>query len=874
MKKLNKLMILSAVLSAAMIVGAHASGEATADPSADPAASNSASVVKSVTGMTPSDYEYLTNYSNRKTPGAIYVEHDETGTADISLNETVIGEGFTAVYAHGEEADVTVSGKLTLLDGSDGRNASDFSGQGSATVAYDGADLTLKDFTYYSEGFERGVVVVSQDSTVTIEDSDITIMGANPLTEAYEGYHSSADQNYMISPPWCLGLYGGGRILNMIGTTPKLIIKDSVLTGGETWGLLSTDSGSNMTIVVVDSELTALPESKGGSDSGWRIFGYDPDAYGSAYGAYYIGSPTQYYYGAQINGVTYAGIITGAEKGVYTSSNGTIEMTDASGEPLGTVEGKGRPTVINGVFGFMQHNSISDGIYVEDGTIVNTADAIVIYKAANGSYVFDNAVLNSKKGVLFQMIDNDDDSRIGGNPMSVEVGFDENYSDSKIASSGIGFPGVNYAVEPKTGGNDVTVTYSNGAYCGNIYNGTGYYGQTADNLTVNLGDYATLNGDIALTSTIKGVPYSPAALDGIAYYGDDIKYVLLDAEGNANAGNDGTAAYIQITDYTINEYFLQGHVENMNYFNGASTISVNVSGSAVWNVSSESLITSLTIADGAVVKGDLTMNADGSLTLTAGHNIIPAGTYGGSVTAVGGGTTVGGGIDASGELNVGAALDAMTAEQNTSAASSDPVADNTQSASGEPSAEAASSASSEPAAESAQSATAEPSVTTASIAAALIATSLSNEAPAASAEPAAEASAEPSGEASSNDAGEGSKAIVVIGGKEFTLDVYTIDGSQYVKLSDMASLFSGNANDNAGVTWSDYQEYLIAAAGGNAPNLDEFKAQVYALSSWEDIDLTVSPWDMLFTTVGISTWDAFVEAGGNGAASQVTGSMG
>ena len=313
----------------------------------------------------------------------------------------------------------------------------------------------------------------------------------------------------------------------------------------------------------------------------------------------------------------------------------------------------------------MQHNSINDGIYVIDGTVINSADAIVIYKAANGNYVFDDAVLNSAKGVLFQMIDNDDDSLIGGTPMSASIGFDEVYSDTKIASYGEGFPGLNYAVEPKTGGNDVTISYANGTYCGDIYNGTGYYGQAGDNLTVTLGEDALLYGDVVLTSTIKGVPYSEDAIKGIEYYGGDIKYVLLDAEGNVTT-DTSKAAFIQITEYTINEYFLQGHVENLPYFNGASTATVVVEDGAQWIVTDESLITGLTVADGAFVKGALTENADGTLTLTPGNELIPAGAYGGSIEAVGGGTTVGGGIDETGELNVGAAAEAMAAEQGAS----------------------------------------------------------------------------------------------------------------------------------------------------------------------------------------------------------------
>lgn len=656
--------------------GAAAAAPASGEPSEEPAAEGN---VLDVADMEPSEYEYLTNYTNRKTPGMIFIGHDETGVAEIALNDTVNGEGYTSVYAHGEDADVTVSGNLTLIDHSEGENTSDFSGQSSATVAYDNATLTLKDLTYYSEGFERGVTVVSENSHVTIEDSDITVMGNDPLTNAYEGYHSSADQNAMISPPWPLGITGGGRILNMIGTTPKLTIINSTLVAGQTWGLLSTDSGSNMTINVVDSELIALPESEGGSDSGWRIFGYDEDAYGSSYGSYYIGNPTQYYFGSTISGVTYAAIITGAEKGVYASSNGTLELVDASDEPMRTIEGKGQPTVINGVFGFMQHNSINDGIYVIDGTIINSADAIVIYKAANGNYVFDEAELNSGNGVLFQMIDNDDDSRIGGSPMSASVGFDEVYSDTKIASYGEGFPGVNYEAATKSGGNTVNIAYSNGEYTGNIYNGTGYYGQSGDNLVVTLGENAVLNGDVALTSTIKGVPYSAEAIEGIEYYGDDIKYILLDAEGNVTE-DEAEAAFIQITEYTIRQYFLQGHVENLIHFNGVSTAEVVVEDGAVWNVAGESLLTSLVVEDGAVVKGVLTENADGSLTLTAGDEEIAAGTYGGNVEAVGGGVNVGGGVDATGALNVEAAAAAIASPAE-EVASGEP--------SGEPSAEPA-----------------------------------------------------------------------------------------------------------------------------------------------------------------------------------------
>ena len=59
------------------------------------------------------------------------------------------------------------------------------------------------------------------------------------------------------------------------------------------------------------------------------------------------------------------------------------------------------------------------------------------------------------------------------------------------------------------------------------------------------------------------------------------------------------------------------------------------------------------------------------------------------------------------------------------------------------------------------------------------------------------------------------------------------------------------------VTWADYQAYLIEKAGGNSPDPDEFAAQVNALTGWDDIDTTTAPWDQMFTTIGLSTWEEF-----------------
>ncbi len=97
---------------------------------------------------------------------------------------------------------------------------------------------------------------------------------------------------------------------------------------------------------------------------------------------------------------------------------------------------------------------------------------------------------------------------------------------------------------------------------------------------------------------------------------------------------------------------------NKVYYNGTSTASVVVEADGVWVVEEESLLTSLTIEEGATVYGTLTENADGTLTLTASDEVVEAGTYG-TIEAVGGGTNVGGGVTDDGTLDVEAAAAAL-----------------------------------------------------------------------------------------------------------------------------------------------------------------------------------------------------------------------
>jgi len=117
----------------------------------------------------------------------------------------------------------------------------------------------------------------------------------------------------------------------------------------------------------------------------------------------------------------------------------------------------------------------------------------------------------------------------------------------------------------------VSLVLTNGSYRGDVFNGSGYYNQTGNDLEVSIGMGTTLTGAISLTETRH-----------------------IDESGKQN------------TRFTINEYYYLGHVANRNYRNGTGTIAVSLKDGAKWIVTGESLISKLIVDRGAVegVNGD------------------------------------------------------------------------------------------------------------------------------------------------------------------------------------------------------------------------------------------------------------------------------
>jgi hypothetical protein len=539
---------------------------------------------------------------------------DQDGpVSKLNLNLQAVGEGFDAVIATGKGTDLTVTGSINASDKGDGSKGSDFVGLGAQFLVTNYAKVHVDKMKIETKGFARSAFVPDTHAQILVTNSEVTVMGANPLTQTYKGYVNSANQNIMVSPPWVLGIMGGARGACMLGDNPTVSVINSKVTSAG-WAVLSTDAGNNFMMNVVDSDLRILPESQGGMSGG--KFAYAAN-YGSGYGTYLIGNATENFYGVTYSGVTYALIASGGVA-TYRSSKGEIKLLDADGNEIETVTGKGRPTVINGVFGF--YGQGSGTVKVLDGTRVNAEDAVILHRSGSLDFTADHVMLNSKSGILLQMIDNDDKS-IGGTMEAFKTDFyekagwpSENGNVTKTSASAAGGAGVPRTPEEAaaasaagpggaggpggpggaSGPGTMKLVLTNGDYKGNVYDGSGYYNQAANNLEVTVGTGATLTGAIALTETRH-----------------------VDETGKQN------------THFTINEYYDLGHVANRIYRNGHATATVTLKDGGVWKVTGESLISKLELSGGSVVGANgakVVMKIGGKVT-----PIEPGKTYSGDI---------------------------------------------------------------------------------------------------------------------------------------------------------------------------------------------------------------------------------------------------
>lgn len=501
---------------------------------------------------------------------------DADGVDNITVNSSTSGFSSIIVENNGGSSTKRFSIKNSIfnaLTDSDGSDVSDFTGYGSTIGAYGNVNLDIDNVEVNTTGVAKVAFLADNGADILVKNSKFSVLGGT----LFEGYKNNAAFSDMVAPPWVLGISGNARGTNLLGedSTSTFVDSDFETTG---WGVLSVDAGSDGVINVINSTLKTL------SNTG--------------YGIYAIGDAVETFYGTTFNVGTYPAILTGGSLR-FTSSEGidTYDTVNGLGEKVYSDITSNREdgvTKVTSQFGVMAHDG--GDIILEKGTVFNTKNAAFLIKNGVVDISVDDSILNVEDGIILQMIDNDD-SAVGVDPDgTVMPTFNTTYSEAE------GYLTEAYG---DTTTDAVTAKFTNVDLVGDMYNATGYVAD-AKGLKVTFGEGATLEGAISSSSAM----HVQMELGEDGYYYDYVK----DAGGN----------YVQATDFTINEYYLLGHVANKAYSNGTNTVSAILEDDAVWTVTDTSYLNSLTVGSEAAVDGKMTVNGVDTL-------IVPGTTYTGDV---------------------------------------------------------------------------------------------------------------------------------------------------------------------------------------------------------------------------------------------------
>ena len=581
--------------------------------------------------------------------GAVSTVKDENGVETTTLDQFNLlstSKNFNPIVVN--KANAVINNPTIVAGNKDGKNNStgkedvnDFVGYGTAVTIYGdsiqtggGTDAdgmmggtTNTNATYKTKlnlnkggsittyGVARPAVEVDNGADVVIKgdgDDSTQEIGVYGGT-LYDGFKNTADTTKMVSPPWVLGVVGNARATNMLGKGSTMVVQDADVYA-EGWGALSTDAGSNPYLYAINSNIS-MKEG------------------GSGYGTYAIGNAQEYFLGSVFNVPTYLTIAANGDNNNVTlgatkkDQKISIDKAVWKDNKMSIQEGYDTVTASKDAQTVIKSENFGMDVWgqatvnVNDATEFHTKSAAFLVKSASATVNIgkdatidaatdanaeaEKKLNNTKNGVVFQIIDNEDSAAKG---ISFPEGYagpvfsDAEYSESEgwleaSASSDSGqqpggpggAPGGDQGGAPdaQPGGGDqggapggaaqTTASTLNVANQleGNIYNGSGYYGDGQE-LTVNIQNGGSVTGSISAT-TIKHTT------DGGKTQNTSIK----------------EANYNQI-----------GHVMNTPYYNGGNDVIVNVDGT--WVADGTSIITKLTIADGATVEYGSAKDADGN----------------------------------------------------------------------------------------------------------------------------------------------------------------------------------------------------------------------------------------------------------------------
>lgn len=518
---------------------------------------------------------------------------DNGGTASVTddalSNVSVSGgsTGFSGIILN-EAGEYVISDSKVVLDtASDGSDANDFSGYGSAVAIFGDTRATIENTEIETAGVAISGVVTDGGADVVVKGSTITTNGGT----IYENYEQTSATDTMIAPPWDLGLTGSVRAVNVMGTEGTFTIVDSTINA-DSWAGISTDGADKLHVTGINSDINV-------EDSGYGILS--------------IGGGTQFdLYGTDIDTETFIGVymdastinISGSEAKtyvVYSMEAGDADEDHAASQlnmedKVAEIDNdEAREAVLTSdLYGFMFNIMMGSGSktnYLNLGkdVSIHTGKTTFLAKSDGAKIVVDGAAIEADSGVILQAMDNPG-SAIGMD-MSTNK-FIRTYEEEEGWSST--WEEARQVTHGKRSPTDLTL--KNTDIEGDIYNSTGYRtsAQGGGAVNVTIGEGASLNGVLASTE-FKHVKDDGTQNAAITYWDDGYDYEQVKQAAHA-----------------LNQ------VANQNYFNGYNDVNVSVTDDGLWIVAGDSMVTDVTLADESSVRASapVTVTVYGTLTVS------------------------------------------------------------------------------------------------------------------------------------------------------------------------------------------------------------------------------------------------------------------
>lgn len=525
-----------------------------------------------------------------------------------------------------ETDDGTGYSNVIILGGSD----SAFSRQSSevadgAAVAIGGNDsadtiLVLENTYLWTEGFKRTNLFADDgDALIVVRDSRIVSPGA---------------ENYKLG--W-QALYGGARC-TLLQAGDSWFYNSEIVTEG--WGGLAIDSSPNLDLYAVNTTVDVL---------------------GGGYISYTPGDGSINFYGVLGNSAQYGVFVTGNST-AYLHSTDDLDETAAAymteeDEAAESVTGDGRTYLTADYAAYLVHqggaNSTTTEAYLfAENSVLSTETELYISdnshflndsyggtswfwselwrgstcvaRSTNATFEFDNVELISRTGVIFQSVVNWEGA---DKSFSLEAG-DEAVGNSLIMRN-----------------MDVT---------GDIRNDDIYR-----NLYVDITDTIITGAMVSTTIETWNAMWTVEALEQSAVYASALEEQASWADEIPNATYDAEYPYAdaEIDLEMVSEYLTQADYADCN------GIYLTLNEGAVWNVTGDSQLVSLTVAEGAVINAEgceIYVNCSDYFDVTTGQQVesLEAGEYENVVILVAAG-------DASGELDFNDGADVSASDSPT-----------------------------------------------------------------------------------------------------------------------------------------------------------------------------------------------------------------